>query len=206
MLSPGSQVHLRKLRGRVQRLESLLNDLLLYSRAGRRRHAVEWVDTAALLRAIVDRLQPPPGMQVAIQDDLPWIRCEKTPFEVVLRNLIENAIKHHHRPQEGVVTISAVSAGAPPAGAPGVQGEGWVEFCVRDNGPGIDSHYHERIFEVFQTLRPRDEVEGSGMGLAIVQKTVEALGGQVWVVSARDAGAAFYFTYPMLTGPDDAGL
>ena len=196
-------MHLRKLRGRVQRLESLLNDLLLYARAGRRRHAIEWVDTAALVRAVVDRLQPPPGMQVTIEDDLPWIRCERIPFEVVLHNLIENAIKHHHRPQEGVLVISAAPAAAPGAGAAGVQGEGWVEFCVRDNGPGIEPEYHDRIFEVFQTLRPRDEVEGSGMGLAIVQKTVEALGGRVWVVSAPGGGAAFYFTYPRLADADD---
>ncbi len=193
VLAPDSQVHLSKLRARVQRLENLLNDLLLYSRAGRRRHAVEWVDTAALVDTIVDGLDLPRGMQVVIQGELPRIRGERVPLDMVLRNLIENAIKHHHRQQEGVVVISAVQA-------PGEQGEGWVEFCVRDNGPGIDPQYHDRIFEVFQTLRPRDAVEGSGMGLAIVQKTVEALGGQVWVVSAQGEGAAFHFTYPRLPG------
>jgi signal transduction histidine kinase len=71
-----------------------------------------------------------------------------------------------------------------------------VTFCIRDNGPGIASEFHARIFEVFQTLRPRDTVEGSGMGLAIVKKTVETMGGRIWVESAPGAGAAFYFTWP----------
>ena len=196
VLAPQSQAHLSKLRGRVQRLESLLNDLLLYSRAGRRRYAVEWVDVAALVRTLVDRIELPPGMRVTIQGELPPIRGERVPLDVVMRNLIENAIKHHHRPQEGVIVISA-------AVEPSEQADGWVEFCVRDNGPGIDPEYHNRIFEVFQTLRPRDEVEGSGMGLAIVQKTIEAVGGRVWVVSARGEGAAFYFTYPRSASADD---
>ncbi len=71
-----------------------------------------------------------------------------------------------------------------------------VEFRVRDNGPGIDPEYHARIFEIFQTLRPRDEVEGSGMGLAIVKKTIESAGGRIWVESAKGEGATFCFTWP----------
>ncbi len=65
---------------------------------------------------------------------------------------------------------------------------------MRDNGPGIAPEYHERIFEVFQTLKPRDEVEGSGMGLAIAKKTVESAGGEIWVESAAGKGATFHFT------------
>jgi signal transduction histidine kinase len=65
-----------------------------------------------------------------------------------------------------------------------------------DNGGGIDPQFHERIFEVFQTLKPRDEVEGSGMGLAIAKKTVEHAGGRIWLESVRGQGSAFYFTWP----------
>ena len=115
---------------------------------------------------------------------LPSIRSERPPLEIVLRNLIENAIKHHHQPGAGVIQVTGRRRGE------------LVEFCVADNGPGIAPQFHERIFEVFQTLRPRDEVEGSGMGLAIVKKTVESAGGAIWVQSAAGEGTAFFFTWP----------
>ncbi len=71
-----------------------------------------------------------------------------------------------------------------------------MEFSVADDGPGIAPGFHERIFELFQTLKPRDQVEGSGMGLAIVKKTVESMGGSISVDSAAGAGAVFRFTWP----------
>jgi PAS domain S-box-containing protein len=187
ILPAASRDHLAKLRGRVRRLETLLDDLLLYSRAGRRRHAAESVDTHALVQRLVEELKPPQGMEIRIGEDLPRIRCERAPFTAALRSLLENAVKHHHQPAAGVVAISATTRGE------------WVEFCVADNGPGIAPQYHARIFEVFQTLRPRDELEGSGMGLAIVKKTVESAGGRVWVESAVGEGAAFRFTWPVRT-------
>ena len=184
MLPPPAQVHLDKLRGRVKRLELLLDDLLLYSRAGRKRYAPEMVDPAALVAGIVDLLSPPPGFQITVDGPLPTLHAVRPPLETVLRNLLQNAIKHHDRPQEGRVTISAHR-----------QQPGWVEFCVCDNGPGIDPRFHERIFELFQTLRSRDDLEGSGMGLAIVKKTVESFGGSIRVESVPGQGAAFFFTW-----------
>jgi PAS domain S-box-containing protein len=184
-LSPASQAHLAKLRGRVQRLDRLLDALLHYSRAGRRRHPPQVVDTAALVRSVAELLSPPDGFQVVIEGDLPPVYCEPPPFEALLRTLIENALKHHDRPQEGTVTVSAATRGD------------FVEYRVRDDGPGIAREYHARIFEVFQTLRPRDEVEGSGMGLAIAKKTVESAGGEIWVESTGGKGATFCFTWPL---------
>ncbi len=72
----------------------------------------------------------------------------------------------------------------------------WVEFTVADNGPGIDPQHHERIFQVFQTLKPRDQVEGSGIGLAVVKKTVENQGGEVALIPHPARGATFCFTWP----------
>jgi PAS domain S-box-containing protein len=184
-LSPASQAHLAKLRGRVRRLDRLLDALLHYSRAGRRRHQPQVVDTAALVRSVAELLNPPAGFQVVIEGDLPAVYCEHPSFETLLRTLIENAVKHHDRPLEGTVTVSAVTRGD------------FVEFHVRDDGPGIAREYHARIFEVFQTLRPRDEVEGSGMGLAIAKKTVESAGGEIWVESTVGQGATFCFTWPL---------
>jgi signal transduction histidine kinase len=101
----------------------------------------------------------------------------------VLRNLINNAIKHHDG-LSGRVDVKARAL------------DGWVEFSVCDDGPGIAPEYHERIFQMFQTLRPRDEVEGSGMGLAIVKKAVEEKGGRIRVESEAGRGACFVFTWP----------
>lgn len=184
ILPTASQEHLTKLQGRVRRMETLLDDLLAYSRAGRQRHPAEQVDTTELIHSVIDILTPPPNFTVKISGKLPVMRVERTPLETVFRNLIGNAIKHHHLPAGGVVEISAQDQGD------------FVEFAVSDNGPGIDPTYHQRIFEMFQTLQPRDQVEGSGVGLAVVKKFIESRGGTIQVESNLGQGATFRFTWP----------
>jgi signal transduction histidine kinase len=204
-LPPTSQEHFAKLRGRVRRMDKLLDDMLAYSRAGRQRHTPESVDTKALVQDIVELLAPPPGFRVVMEEPLPVIETERVPLETVLRNLISNAIKHHHDPAQGFVYVSARSdkgesgssgTGAADLAADSEAGER-IEFTVADNGPGIEPAYHQRIFEIFSTLRSRDEVEGSGMGLTVVQKIVETRGGRIWVESALGEGATFRFTWPL---------
>jgi len=187
-LTPTSQEHLIKLRARVARMERLLEDLLTYSRVGRQRHQPEWVDTAMLIRGLRYILVAPPGFRIELQMPLPVLHTEQAPLEMILRNLIGNAIKHHDRPAEGVVEITATERGD------------WVEFAVKDNGPGIAPEHHERIFQIFQSLRPRDEVGGSGMGLAIAKKAVENHGGTLHVESQLGQGATFRFTWPKEAG------
>jgi signal transduction histidine kinase len=184
VLPEASQVHLAKLRGRVKRMDALLNDLLDYSRAGRHHHSPERVDTASLIRSVVEMLAPPPGFVVNVAGTLPMLIAERIPLETVFRNLIDNAIKHHNHPGGGCVHISAQDQGQ------------LVEFTVADNGSGIDPAFHGRIFEIFQTLQPRDQVEGSGIGLSIVKRHVESRGGAIWVDSRAAAGATFHFTWP----------
>ena len=183
-LPPGSREHFAKLRRRVRRMDKLLDDMLAYSRAGRQRHPAVLVNTAALIHDIVELLPLPTGFEVAVAESMPIFRTERVPLETVLRNLIGNAIKHHDAPPTGKVTVNAACAGD------------WIEFVVADNGPGIEPVYHERIFEIFSTLRPRDEVEGSGMGLTVVKRIVEIRGGRVWIESTLGQGAAFHFTWP----------
>lgn len=184
VLPQTSYVHLTKLRERVQRMERLLDDLLAYSRVGRRDGPAQLVNTALLVKDTIALLAPPPGFRIEITGELPELITPRVPLEVVIRNLIGNALKHHHDPAQGEVYISARELGD------------FIEFGVDDNGPGIDPQYHERIFGVFQTLQPRDQVEGSGMGLALVKKTVEYRGGTVRIKSASGAGTTFYFTWP----------
>lgn len=177
-----SAAHPAKLRGRVRRMEKLLDDLLAYSRAGRIRPAVESVNVNLLVHDIVALLAPPAGFVVRT-GTLPVLCTPRVSLELVLRNLIGNALKHHQG-DVGQIEITAVEQ------------DEWVEFAVHDDGPGIAPQYHERIFEMFQTLRPRDEVEGSGMGLALVKKLVESYGGTITVESAAGHGATFRFTWP----------
>jgi signal transduction histidine kinase len=183
LLPATSKEYLTKLQSRVHRLETLLNDLLAYSRAGRHQHPPEEVDTAELVQNAVSILPMPANFTMRIDGVMPTIITERTPLETVFRNLIDNAIKHHHRPEKGCVEISAQDHGE------------FVIFSVKDNGPGIDELFYQRIFEMFQTLRPRDQVEGSGMGLTVVKKLVESRGGKIQVESSQGEGSTFRFTW-----------
>jgi signal transduction histidine kinase len=182
-LPPRSIEHLAKMRNRVRRMERLLDDLLAYSRAGRVQHPAEEVDLAALVQDIAGVLAPPPGFIISVEPPIPPLRTPRVSLELVLRNLIGNAIKHHQH-QCGEIRVRAVEQGDK------------VAITVQDDGPGIDPQYHTRIFDMFQTLRPRDDVEGSGMGLAIVKKLVESYGGTIVVESEAGQGSTFCFTWP----------
>ena len=161
----------------------LLDDLLQYSRAGRMEGEVRRVDTGALVGDIVSYLDPPPGIEVVTVGKMPVFQTAKAPLTQVLQNLISNAIKHHDR-EKGTIEISAVDYGDS------------YEFAVADDGPGIPAEFHERVFRMFQTLRPRDEVEGSGVGLAVVKKVVEWQGGVVFLESQPGMrGTTFRFTW-----------
>lgn len=173
------------MRSRVRRLDQLLDDLLQYSRAGRIEDDVTDIATWDLSQEIVDLFEVPPGISVNIDAGMPVLRTEKAPLELVLRNLIGNAIKHC----DGQATQIDISACC---------GADSCSFSVSDDGPGIAPQHHEKIFAMFQTLQPRDQVEGSGMGLAIIKKLVESRGGVIKVVSeAGQRGSRFVFTWPV---------
>ncbi|HMN29037.1 MAG TPA: ATP-binding protein, partial [Caldilineaceae bacterium] len=99
--------------------------------------------------------------------------------------LTGNAFKHHPNPAAGQVTITAHLQ------------DGWLEFAVADNGPGIDPSLQGDIFEIFRTLKSRSQVESSGIGLTLVKKLVENRGGTVGLTSAVGAGSTFRFTWPI---------
>ena len=183
LLPVRSREHLNKMRGRLQRMEGLLDDLLTYSRAGRSRGDATFVDTNELVARVIETVSPSDNIKVSIVGELPKLYTYSAPLETVLRNLVNNAIKHHDKPN-GNVRISATDKGD------------MVEFAVADDGPGIDPIFHARIFEMFQTLRPRDQVEGSGIGLSVVEKIVASVGGTITVSSAIGNGATFRFTWP----------
>lgn len=172
------------LENRVARMERLLSDLLDYARVGNKHGNFKEVDVANLVKELFDFMAPTNGFRLHCSDTLPTLTTLSVPLEQVFRNLINNAIKHHDR-EEGLITISATPG-------PG----GGYEFCVADDGPGIPPRHHERIFQIFQTLKPKDVVEGSGMGLPLVQKIIESYAGVISIHSDGSRGTKICFTWP----------
>jgi PAS domain S-box-containing protein len=181
--NPETVENLRLLQGRTIRLQTLLDGLLAYSRVGHTHTEAEEVDIAEMVRDIVAALAPPPGFVVACEGTMSTIRINRTSIGVVLENLIGNALKHHDR-TEGRVTVEMCRTGD------------MTEFRVTDDGPGIEARFHDRIFIILQTLANRDDIESSGIGLAVAKKEVQAHGGRIWVESAPPTrGTTFAFTW-----------
>jgi PAS domain S-box-containing protein len=176
--------HMKLLHSRLRRMENLLDDLLAFSRAGRVEGGHSQIAVGDLARGLFEMQSPPEGMELDLPTDLPCFTTLTTPFEQVLRNLFSNAIKHHDRP----IGRIALRGGA--------AGDDFYGFVVSDDGPGIPPQYHQRVFDMFQTLKPRDEVEGSGVGLALVRKIVENYGGTVKIESDGRRGCNVHFTWP----------
>ncbi|WP_437632935.1 PAS domain S-box protein [Sorangium sp. So ce854] len=176
--------HMSLLRGRVRRMEALIDGILDYSRAGRVRHEVEAVDVGQVLSDVVELIAPAPEARVEVSPDLPVLRTERVPLQQVFMNLISNALKHARRADV------RVRVGHRDAGQ-------LHEFFVEDNGPGIAPEFHDRVWGLFQTLEARDKVEGTGIGLSVVKKIVESRGGRIWIDSSPGRGATFRFTWQM---------
>jgi PAS domain S-box-containing protein len=183
-LSDDSRKLLGMMRSRIDRMDTLLDDLLTFSRVGRADTAVSETNVADIFDNIVEVLNPPEHIQVRVQGELPVILTAGAQLEQVLRNLINNAIKHHDK-QNGEVVLSGQRVGD------------FVEFVVRDDGPGILPQFHEKIFELFGTLKRRDEAESTGMGLTIVKKLIERQNCRITIHSQGDGtGAEFRFRWP----------
>jgi len=182
-ISTQSREHLNTLRGRVHRLELLIDGILAYSRAGQKRTRPERIDMGGLLRGVVELLEPEKKATVVVGSGMPTLVAEPVPLQQVFQNLIDNALKHGHADQPQVM-VDVVDRGA-----------SW-DFSVKDNGPGIAPEFHERIWGVFQTLESRDKTGGTGIGLATVRKIAESRGGAAWVESSPGQGAVFHVSWP----------
>lgn len=192
--TPEVQESLRLMKSRAGRMEGLLDALLEYSRATREEAPTENFDPAQIVENIVLLLGQQAERCVRIEGELPSLNTPRVPFQQVLFNLIWNALKHG----SSTHGLSVIIRG-------GLNEVARAWFSVEDNGPGIDPQFHERIFDVFLTIKPRDEVEGAGMGLALVKRIVEAFGGKVSVTSALGRGATFHFDWPVDSEPMAGG-
>ena len=177
-----NQRQMELLRGRVFRMESLIDGLLQYSRVGRTQVETETISVQALLIEVVDSIDPPDTFSIAIGEGMPTLQAKSLLLRQVFANLIGNAVKHHPR-ADGRMSIAVQDQGL------------FYEFAVSDDGRGIASEHHEKIFDIFHTLEARDTKESTGIGLSIVKKIVETEGGSIWVESQVGAGTTFHFTW-----------
>jgi len=173
--------YLDKLQNRTHKMHNLIEDILRYSRIGRASLEPEQFKSIDVIHDVLDRLSPPGSVTVNIREPLPDIMFDKTMFIQVIQNLISNGINHLGKP-EGRITVSCVDLG-----------ESW-EFCVEDNGAGIEERHFEKIFKIFQSLKSSSDTLSTGIGLSLVKKIIERSGGTVRVESTVGKGSAFFFT------------
>ncbi|MBV8390748.1 MAG: PAS domain S-box protein [Mucilaginibacter sp.] len=167
----------------AKRMRQIILDLLEYSRAGKVVAGMERINLNKLMdeMRVLYRKQIDDGAQI-LNEELPLVICYKTSLWQLLQNLIGNALKYH---KKGVAPIVQVSC---------IETKTHWQFCVEDNGIGIDPEYFTKIFIIFQRLHRKTEFSGTGIGLAIAKKLAENLGGKIWVESVKDQGSKFYFT------------
>jgi light-regulated signal transduction histidine kinase (bacteriophytochrome) len=168
----------------AQRMGVLIDDLLAFSRLGRKAMQVVDIDMTELARSTYESLSgqhqgPNPGLHLAA---LPRAKGDRVLLGQVWANLIANAIKFSSRRERPLVEISAISD------------EKEHVYFVRDNGAGFDPRYQSKLFGVFQRLHDSSEFPGTGVGLALVQRIVVRHGGRVWAEGKPGEGATFYFT------------
>jgi len=187
--NPDVAANLQRIRDRVHRMNELTGGIMEFSRIGRPHDSEDPVE----LEGIVDALRSDFALsetQLIVSDPGYALTADTFSFRRVIENLVGNAIKYHDDTGNMVVSVSGTVEGSR------------MTVTVSDNGPGIDEDYHDRIFEIFQTLRSGDAPESTGIGLAIVKKAVENHGGRIEVASAPGKGATFAFDWPLTTEAD----
>lgn len=181
-----STKHMAELRNRVARMERLLDDLLAYSRAGRVRSETKTIQLDSMTRSLDELLDLKGRFEIISEFQINQFVGFYAPFETVLRNLVANAAKHHDQ-EQGAIFVST----KPVLGQPSM-----IQIQVADDGPGIAPQFHDRVFEMFQTLKTCDFSDGSGMGLSLAKKLVEAEGGKIWIEPNLPRGTRVCFTWP----------
>lgn len=183
-MTDDAREHLALMRSRVRRMASIVDGILAFARVGQVRAQPELIDLGALLRDVVEMLHAPDGATISLAPEMPRVHAQRQLLEQVFANLLGNALKYARRPDP------RVDVGVTEAGR-------FLECSVKDNGPGIAPQQQERIWSLFQRLESQDDIEGTGVGLALVKKIVEGQGGRVSVESQLGHGATFRFTWPV---------
>ena len=168
----------------AQQMGELIDDLLTFSRMGRQALAIQTVITADVVKAALEDLKPMQENRRVNIEIGNMADCEADPslLRQVWLNLLSNALKYSRKSDPAAITIGSWRDG------------GTDVFFVKDNGAGFDMQYANKLFGVFQRLHLADDYEGTGVGLALVQRIVQRHGGRVWGEAEENCGATFYFT------------
>ncbi len=184
--APEARATIGKLRQLSQRMTEMLSALLDYASITKKSDAIERTDTRTLVQTIVSSMDAPPGMTIVIAGNWPVVETMAAPLDLVLRNLIDNAVKHHDR-STGHIEIAAQA------------GHDNLKITVSDDGPGIPPEHRDVAFLPFRKLRPDRPSPGQGMGLALVRRTIESAGGDINLDSRAPAarGTVFIVRWPI---------
>ncbi len=185
-LGESGAVYAKKIEAAATHMGLLIDNLLAFSQTGKAALHRVWIDTPALIDQVREELAPDVKDRV-IQwkiDELPRVYMDKALFKQVWTNLISNAIKYTRDRNPALISIGCK-----------VQGDDF-EFHIQDNGAGFDMRHADKLFGIFQRLHLRDEFEGTGIGLANVQRIISRHGGKIWGKGEVGVGASFFFTVP----------
>jgi light-regulated signal transduction histidine kinase (bacteriophytochrome) len=190
-LSETSLRHLATISESANRMGMLIDDLLTFSRVGRAEMKTANVNLDELVRETLgDFQEETKGRTIVLNlHPLPCVCADRALLRLVLVNLISNAVKFTSHRAEATIEIGCV---------PGATAE--TVIFIRDNGAGFDPHYAHKLFGVFQRLHSTNEFEGTGIGLANVQRIIQRHGGRTWAEGVVDGGATFYFSIPNPNG------
>ncbi len=183
VLDKEGKENLAMLRERTEKMNSMIQGILEYSRVVRTEEEQEKIDLNELLKNVIDLLAPPDNIKIIVEDKLPEYNADRTRLTQLFENLLSNAIKHLDKP-DGIIKVGCVE-----------KTKEW-EFSISDNGPGIEEKHFDQIFKIFQTLKSDPTGKSTGIGLTIVKKIIDLYEGRIWPESELGKGTTFYFILP----------
>jgi len=183
-LAPDAQHHLQRIQEGTRRMGLLVDDLLNLGRIGRHEVRLQVAGLNSIVNEVIEELKPECiGRQVEWEiANLPFAECDPALMKQVFQNLLSNAVKFTRPRSPAVIEVGQKG------------GEGTPVVFVRDNGVGFNVKYADKLFGVFQRLHRAEDFEGTGVGLATVQRIIQKHGGRIWAEAELDKGATFYFT------------
>jgi signal transduction histidine kinase len=183
LLTIDSAKHFTMLKGSVHRMEAIINSLLKYAKAGKTKENQSKISSKQAVYEVLENAEMPDNIAILVDESLPIVTANHKDLSEVFHVFISNAINHNTN-KKPVLNITYKEVGSK------------IEFCIADNGPGIASENHEKIFTIFRILENRNNIENTGAGLAIGKKIIEGYGGRIWIESSQGKGSKFYFNWP----------
>ena len=172
----------------ANRMQTLIQDLLAYSRVGKRKQTLKPIELKPVLQSVINSLKiliEESGATIDLPESLPQINADQSQLQQLFQNLISNAIKYRNELRPCIIDITLTKIN-----------DMW-QFSIQDNGIGIETNFFERIFVIFQRLHGKEKYSGTGIGLAVCKRIVEGHGGEIWLDSEFGKGSTFYFTLPI---------